>query len=126
MLRQRLFFIMQEIKFKPWHGKTYNLATNENHLVFRWIDNSCLILFSVCKKGDSASCHFYSNKPGLRKLKRAINDFCEFLFYSFDWCKIILANTFKSSGVGRLISKVGFIPAAESKDTILYVRLRDG
>lgn len=97
------------------------LPTNEHHLVFRWARKDCKVLFSVTKRGEAASCHIASDKKGLRQLKKAIEEWCLFVFWLFDWCKMILAQVLRPS-VGRLITKCGFNEVAHIGDVKVYVR----
>lgn len=94
------------VKFEPYEGDMIGLVSNSNHLVFRWYRTDCKILFSVSRRGDAASCHFASDKAGLRHVKEAIDDFVRFVFWLFDWCRMVLAQVERPS-VGRLIEKCG-------------------
>lgn len=95
------------IRFKPYEGDLIGLPTSDNHLNFRWIEPKCKVLFSVCQQGNGASIHFASDKKGLRKLKQAINEFCDFCFYLFDWCEMIIGKI-QIPSVERLVVKCGF------------------
>lgn len=111
--------------FAPYSGDLIGLPCDRNHLVFRWGDNDCKILFSVCRRGNAASCHFASDKKGLRKLKQAINEFTAFVFDLFKWCIMSIAIVSKSS-IGRLIEKCGYMAFAEYEDgDIAYMRLKN-
>ncbi len=115
-----------KIKFIPYSGDLIGLPCDDNHLVFRWNVEQCKILFSVCRRGDAASCHFASNKQGLRMLKKAINEFTEFVFNLFNWCTMSIAIVNKKS-VGRLIEKCGYSAFAEYEDgDIAYMRVKNG
>lgn len=105
----------------PYHGYLMGLPTDENHLVFRWIGPG-KVLFSVAQKGLAASCHFASDKKGLRHLKQACDEFVKFVFFLFDWCKMVIAHVGKES-IGRLIMKIGFVPLGDSDHGTVYVRL---
>ena len=69
------------IAFEPYSGDLMGLASDENYLVFRWRNKDCKILFSVSRRGDAASCHFASDKAGLRLVKQAIDEFTQFVFF---------------------------------------------
>lgn len=107
--------------FSNYDGDLIGLATNENHLVYRWDYPGCKILFSVTRMGGGASCHFASDKAGLRHLKTAINEFCAFVFKAYKWCKMIIANV-KRLSTRRFLSKLGFIPVMEYNDHLIMVR----
>jgi hypothetical protein len=93
--------------FEPYYGDTGDLVSDNNYLVFRFPDDGCQILFSVSRIGDAATCHLSSDKAGLKKLRGAINEFVEFVFYLFYWCKMVICVLSRAS-VERVLSKVGF------------------
>ena len=94
-------------RFYQYEGDLMDLPHDDNHLVFRWLEPGCKILFSVSRMGNGASCHFATDKAGLRKLKQAVNEFCEFCFWLFDWCEMVLAKVKKPS-VSRILPRCGF------------------
>lgn len=96
------------------------LYADENYLVFRWTGPGT-VLFSVARRGDAASCHFASDKAGLRHLKQAIEAWCRFAAWLFDWCRMILAQV-KRPSVGRLIEKCGFRLIGTIDDMQIYMR----
>lgn len=93
--------------FGIYSGDLMNLPTDENHLVYRWVRDDCKILFSVTKKGDAASCHFASDKRGLRFLSQASDEFCEFCFKHYWWCNNILANVGRPS-ITKMLKRIKF------------------
>lgn len=113
------------LEFVLYDGDLMGLTTTRNHLVFRWNRNDCNVLFSAARQGNAMSCHFASDKRGLRKLKEAIDKFVCSVFSAFSWCTMVLANIEKPS-VGRLVEKIGFIAVASCDKGQVYMRLRDG
>lgn len=111
------------MEFAPYEGDLMGLLVDENHMVFQWLRYDCKILFSVSRRGNAASCHFASDKAGLRLLREAMNSFAEYVFWLFDWCTMILAQVERPS-VGRLIKTIGFLEVAQADDVIVYARLR--
>jgi hypothetical protein len=109
--------------FSLYSGDLIGLETDRNHLVFRWNNERCKILFSASKKGSSLSCHFASDKSGLRFIKRAINDFIKFAFDKLSWCVSILAIVEKPS-VKRLIERLNFIYVGDIEGCAIYLRGR--
>lgn len=104
------------IKFMPYRGKDLiGLHTNENHYNFKFNDPDCRILFSITRKGNAIFAHLASNKKGLRKLKAAIKDFCEFIFWLYDWCEMIIA-TIDRASLGRWLRQIGFFKILQKKD----------
>lgn len=110
------------MKFEPYFGDLIDLPTSENHLNFRWNEPNCKVLFSVCRQGNGASCHFASDKKGTLKIKRAINEFCEFVFWMFDWCEMIIAKV-KVKKVEAIIKRCGFTKVFDGKINV-YMRSR--
>ena len=110
------------VRFSPYSGDLMGLYVDENHLVFRW-HGPGKILFSVSRRGNAASCHFASNKNGLRYIKKAVDEFVRFVFWAFKWVTMVLAQVKKPS-VGRLIEKVGFVPVANADDFTVYARIK--
>ena len=96
------------IKFMPYNGDLMGLPTNENHLNFLWCEHGCKVLFSVSRQGNAASCHFASDKAGMKKIKRGIKDFCEFVFDIFPWCELIFAKV-EVKKVKSIIKDCGFV-----------------
>jgi len=111
-----------KIKFLPYEGDLIGLPTSKDHLNFRWLEPACKVLFSVCRQGNGVSCHFASNKRGVFKIKRAINEFCEFVFWLFDWCKMIIAKV-SLKKVGPIIERCGFKKILNGKIDV-YIRSR--
>lgn len=110
--------------FEPFAGDLMGLPTNENHLVIKWItEKDCKILFSLVQHGKAISGHFASDKKGLRFLKEAIKEFCEFVF-SDNHIEVILAKVIKPS-VGRFISQCGFEKVFTDDNNVeVYARYR--
>ena len=108
-------------RFMPYAGNTGELRTSENHVNFRWLDNNCHILFSMTVQGKAVVCHFTSNKAGLRKLKQAINEWCEFCFWLLDDCKMIIGIIEKAS-VFRLAKNCGFKCVASFDDKRICIK----
>lgn len=114
---------MQEAKFVPYNGYLMGLEADENHWVFRWKGEG-KVLFSVTQIGEAVSCHFASDKKGLRHLKQACDEFVKFVFFLFDWCKMVIACVSVES-VGRMIQKIGFIPFATADDAVFYMKVKN-
>ena len=110
---------MHCIKFLPI--KEESDIGNDNYLYFKWNKPDCNVVFSVTRKGNGAMCHFKSDKKGLRKLKQALNEWCEFCFWLFDWCEMIIA-TIRPSSVKKLAEKCEFKKVLDSNNLSLYIR----
>tara|TARA_R110000851_G_C12885232_1_gene546516 strand:- start:391 stop:672 length:282 start_codon:yes stop_codon:yes gene_type:complete len=83
------------------------------------------IVFSFAQRGKAIAGHFAADKKGLRHIKEAINDFCEWAFYTFEWCRMMLAMIQKPS-VERIVRKCGFVFLGESTKAKIYMRCKDG
>lgn len=105
------------VKFVPFSGEC-RVPKNEHYLVFKHPDHD--IYFSCCERGEALNCHFSSEKGSLRHIKPAINDWCEFVFNSTSYDKII-ALTQKAS-IDRLISKCGFCFVGAYNDINVFER----
>lgn len=114
---------MSKLTFKPYKGDLIGLACNDNYLIFRWDREDCKILVSVSRRGNAASCHFASDKKGLRHLKQAINEFIEFCYYSFPWCTMMMG-FISIDSVARIVKKCGFVELEKLQDCTVYVRLK--
>lgn len=112
------------MKFKPYTGHIGHLPTNENYLNFRYCDPKCKILFSVCQQGEGAvRIHLASDKQGLRKLSNALNDWCDFVFWLFPWCEMIIGLIQRRS-IRKLALKCGFKNTGIHRDINILVRER--
>ena len=109
------------LKFDLYIGDTGKLYTNENYLNFRWRNPDCNILFSATQQGKAIPSHFTSDKPGLRKMKQALNEWCEFCFELFKECEMVIG-VIKPHSVCKLAEKCGFEYVTSSGNKKLYVR----
>lgn len=117
--------VSTSLAFEPYEGDLMGLHVDENHLVFRWCRSDCKVLFSVSRRGNAASCHFASDRRGLRHIKNGISEFVNYVFWLYDWCTMVIAQVIKPS-VARVIEKTSFFPVARADGAIIYVRPRDG
>ena len=110
------------INFKIHKGSVGKLPTSKDHLNFKWLGKGH-ILFSVARQGNAASCHFASDKKGLRHIKQAINEWCDFIRDLFDWCKMIIAKVYNSkSGVINILKKCNFLKVWGNDTLSVYMR----
>jgi len=108
------------LSFSPYTGDTGRLVTSENHLNFRWNNPDCKILFSATQQGNAVVGHFTSDKAGLRKLKQALNEYCEFIFDIFD-CEMVIG-VIERRSVVKLAEECGFILLRSFGKQKVYVR----
>lgn len=114
---------VNELRFAIINTSPQKLPTDINHLNFRWLGKGCNIMFSVARQGNAASCHFSSDRKGLRKLKQAINEWCEFVFWMFDWCEMIIGKVEKEN-ISKLLKECDFKLCGKADNVLAYVRLR--
>lgn len=104
-------------------GDLMGLPTDANHYVYRWLEPECKVLFSATRQGEAMSIHLASDKKGLRRLKQALNEFCEYVFKVFSWCKMIIGKVNRRS-IANLVVKCGFSEVYRNKDKSAWVRSR--
>ena len=107
------------LTFIPHSGPVDGLYCDDNHMVFKWVRGE--VYASLCRRGDAVSAHLACGASSLRVLKEAINEFCEYAFWLFDWCKMILAQVTRPS-VGRVVLKCGFYPVGVADNVTIYAR----
>jgi hypothetical protein len=104
-------------------GECGGVIKNENYMVVEWL--GCLgVFFSFAKRGMAINAHIASNKDGLRKLSIAINEFCEWVFDTYEWCRDILAIVKKNS-ICKLIQRCEFKHILNLGENMLLMRSRD-
>lgn len=108
--------------FEPWK-ESDGLYSTSDYLVFRWLGDG-EILFSVTQKGQSAYCHFCSDKAGLRHVRSAFVAFCRFVFWLFDWCEMIITTVKNKPSIERALSRCGFFMAARSGGESVWARIK--
>ena len=111
--------------FESYSGDLIGLPTSIDHLVFRWKNSRCKVLFSICKQGNAISSHFASDKKGVRNIVQVINEFCEFVFNKYYWCEMIIAKIKpEKRGVMAIARRCGFKEIAEINNILVYARKR--
>jgi len=113
--------LLKLYNFILYKGDTGDLVTSDKYLNFKWLNPDCNILFSVTRQGKAAVCHFTFDKKGLRKLKQAANEWCEFCFWLFEWCKMIIGIIVKPS-IARFVERCGFQYIGSFGNKRIYVR----
>lgn len=114
--------MMASVKFKAASGDLMGVLMTPPRVAIEWVGPG-RVVFSFTQLGEAISAHFSADKKGLRYLKQAIEDFCEWAFEAFDWCRMILAIVGKPSVV-RLIKKCGFSHVTDIDDNMVYTRLK--
>jgi len=107
--------------FTPYSGECMGLSHNENYLTFKWTEGN--IFFSATRVGDGMSIHFASDKPSLRNIKRALNEFVEYVFDCYSWCTMVLG-IIDLPSVCRIAEKCRFIHIGTVDDTGSHVYMR--
>lgn len=76
-------------------------------LVVEWTEADARVVFSYAKQGEGITAHFACEKDSLREVKTAINDFAEWCWWAYPWCKMVFAVIGKPS-IERIVQKCGF------------------
>lgn len=105
-------------------GSNLGVPKDENHLLSEWRGHGKRVVFSYAQMGKAMSAHFAAEPDSLRYLKESIEEFCEWVFFAFPWCRMILAFTGPKS-IGRLCKKCGFEMLLSVDEAEIYVRYRD-
>jgi hypothetical protein len=104
-------------------GSNLNAPRIPECQMVEWNEGSCRVVFSYARQGNAISGHFACQKQSIRRLKDAINDFCEWAFWAYDWCRMVFAVTARSS-IERLIRKCGFMYLANTNEYRIWMRVR--
>ena len=89
----------------PAHCAPDSLPMNDSYRVYCWND---AVWFSACGRGDAITIHIAAESRDARKgLRRAVEEFCVYLFDSFPWCRMILG-VIGVQSVVNLATKTGF------------------
>lgn len=103
-------------------GNDLGVPRNENYLVVE--SENPRIVFSYAQKGQAITLHFACPPESLRDLRNGLNQFCDWLFYAYPWCRMIFGFINKPS-VERMVVKIGFDKLMEIDEGAIYIRLRD-
>jgi hypothetical protein len=109
------------IKYLPYSGEINHVKHPENYLNFKWREPGSNVIFSVTRQGNGATSHFTSDRRSLRKMQQALNEWCEFCFWLFDWCEMVIAKIDKPS-IRRLAEQCGFEHVVSQGNKSLYIR----
>ena len=108
--------------FSPAKDNLQGVLMNETMLAYVWTGPGRIIV-TFAQRGYAISAHFASDKKGLRHLKLAINEFCEWIFKRYNWCRMVFAMITMPS-VERLVKKCGFVHIADQNEIKIYVRVK--
>ena len=111
--------------------KRLGLVKSEKCRVYEWSDNGQKVYFSASRKGSALLIHLAAEKRNWLRLRDALNEFCDKMFFVYDWCKMIMAQVEKRSVI-NLALKCGFHVVARKEiesdggihDISLVVRVR--
>lgn len=92
-------------------------------IVVEWVESDCRVVFSYARQGNGITAHFAAGKESLREVKTAINDFCEWALWAYDWCEMIFAIIGKES-IERIVKKCGFKYLTPADQYQVYMRAR--
>lgn len=120
---------MVETRFAQYTGDAGGAYQDENHLAFRWLDKGSRIFFTCARRGNAMSIHYAHDAKSKKKIKRAVCEFIEFIYETFDWCEMIIGQIHKDRhGAKRLAKELGFdlvaVGSGEDKDFEVYARAK--
>ncbi len=96
----------------PLVGNDLGVGKNDKHALFEWHEHG-KVVFSATQLGDALSFHFAADKPAMRHIKTAINDFCDWAVKEYN-VRMLLGLVLLPS-VGRVLVKCGFVRVQELK-----------
>lgn len=112
-------------RFIPYNGPdAARLTTDSRHLNFKWVEPGVSVCFSAARLGDGMSCHFTADKRGMRKIHAAITEFCQYVFYTCEWCDMIIAKI-SMPKVARIVSECGFEFLTGCRRGVVYILPRE-
>lgn len=79
------------------------------------------VFFSATMRGDTLDCHVAAKGRNKLLLREAINQFCQYVFFTYAWCKKIAACV-KMKSVKNLCLKCGFVKIADINKHEVLVR----
>lgn len=104
-------------------GPDLGVARIPEALVVEWVEGDCRVVCAYAKQGLGLAAHFAAEKKSLRRLKDAINDWCEWAMWAYPWCECIFA-VIGIPSVERIVKKCGFRALAEVDRYRVYIRGR--
>lgn len=107
--------------FIPAIGDLRGLPTDQNHINVKWASGD--VWFSYSRRGEAISMHFSAGKSWRRQIRLAANQFCEWIFLMYPWCRMILAIIGPKSVV-KLASSCGFLFVASRNGRTYMARVR--
>lgn len=107
---------------RPLSGSDCGVARLDVCEVLEWSDETHRVVFSFARLGGGMNTHFACEPDSIRFVKQAIDEFCEWLFWAYQWCEMVFALTGKPS-IGRLIQKCKFHFLRSTENYEIYVRL---
>lgn len=116
---------MIERRFIPYSGpNAVRLPTDSNHINFKWVEPGVSVCFSATRQGDGMSCHFTADRSGVRRIHDAIDEFCEFVFYFFPWCRMVIAKIIMPKVI-RIVRECGFEFLTTHSRGVVYIMRRE-
>ena len=92
-------------------------------LLVEWVEGGKRVVFSYARQGNGITIHLAAKRDSLYCLEAALNDFCEWLFWAYEWCEMIFGIIGRKS-LERLAMKCGFVWLTRTPDYEIYVRMK--
>lgn len=90
-------------------------------VIVEWANEDERIVFSYARQGNGITFHLAARKWALRHLEFAINEFCAWLFWAYEWCEMVFGMTARSS-IEKVLKRCGFNWLTKIADLEIYVR----
>ena len=91
---------------------------DDKHIFFSF---DGLVFFSATMRGDTMDCHIGAQGRNKRFLRVAVNQFCEFIFTNYAWCRKIAACV-KLESVKNLCLNCGFVKIGDYKNYEVFAK----
>ena len=88
-----------------WERPQIGIPCDDDHLFFSWKGK---VFFSATRRGGFLDCHVAAKGVNKLLLREAINQFCQFAFSTYAWCKAVTACV-KLKSVKNLCLNCGFV-----------------
>jgi hypothetical protein len=102
-------------------GPDMGVAKLPTCLLVEWVEGDQRVVFSFARQGQGISAHFAAGRESLRAVKPAIEDFLEWVFATYAWCRCVFCMT-KRPSIERIVTRLGFLYLTDAEGLKIYVR----
>ncbi len=109
--------------FTPLKHDDMGVYKSDNYRLVETLNGA--IVFSYTMQGRAMVAHLSFSKKGIRKLKEAINSFCDLMFNNYD-IDMVIGNVKKGGSVSRVLKHCGCLHIADAdNDKNIYMKMRN-